>query len=78
MHYFNIGMKVAHDWGVSQSTVEQQKNVEWDALLQAVFLYLQDKAVEKPVLENDLYNPGFGVTLPYNRKRALGYALKGS
>ena len=34
--------------------------------------------VEKPVLENGLCNPGFGVTLPHNRKKALGYVSKGS
>ena len=60
------------------STDEEQKNVEWDILLQAIFLYLQDKVVEKPVLENGLCNTGFGVTLPYNRKRVLGYVFKGS
>ena len=60
------------------STVEQQKNVEWDILLQAIFIYLQDKVVEKPVLENGLCYTGFGVTLPYNRKRVLGYVFKGS
>ena len=48
-----------------------EKNVEWDVLLQAVSLYLQDKVVEKPVLENDLCYPGFGVTLPHNMKGAL-------
>ena len=78
MHYFNIGMKIVHEWGVAQRVVEQQKNVEWDVLLKAIFLYLWDKVVEKPVLENDLCNPGFEVILPHNRKRALGYVLKGS
>ena len=34
--------------------------------------------MEKPVLENGLRNPGFGVTLTYNRKSTLGYVLKGS
>ena len=62
--------------GVAQSTVEHQKNVEWDVLLQAIFLYLWDKVEEKPVLENGLGNPGFGVTLPHNRKTALGYVLR--
>ena len=46
IHYFDIGMKVIHGWGVAQSIVEQQKNVGWDVLLQAIFLYLQDKVVE--------------------------------
>ena len=64
-------MKVVREWGVAWSTVRQQKNV--DVLLQAIFLYLWDKVVENPVLENGLCNPGFGVTLPHNRKRALGY-----
>ena len=58
--------------------VEQQKNVEWDVLHQTVFLCLWDKVVEKPVLERGLCNPGFRVTLPRNRKRALGYVFKGS
>jgi len=35
-------MKVVHESGVAWSTVEQQKNVEWDSLLQAIFLYLWD------------------------------------
>ena len=55
-----------------------EKNVEWDVLLQAISLYLQDKVVEKPVLENDLCYPGFGVTLPHNKERALGYDFKGT
>ena len=76
MHYFNIGMKIVHEWGVAQRVVEQQKNVEWDVLLHAIFLYLRDKVVEKPVLENGLCNPGFGVTLPHSRKRPLGYFVK--
>ena len=49
-----------------------EKNVEWDVLLQAISLDLQDKVVEKPVLENDLCYPGFGVNLPHNVKGALG------
>ena len=76
MYYFDVGMKVIHEWGVARSTVKQQKYVEWDILLQAIFLYLWDKVVEKPALENGLCNPGFGVTLPQNRKRALGYVLR--
>jgi len=40
MHYFDVEMKVSHEWGVSGSTAEQQMNVEWDILLQAIFLYL--------------------------------------
>ena len=71
-------MKVIHECGVAWSTVKQQKNIEWDVLLQAISLYLQDKVVEKPVLENDLWYPGFGVTLPHNKKRALDYVFKGS
>ena len=55
-----------------------KRMLEWDVLLQAIFLYLWDKVVEKPVLENGLCNPGFGVTLPHNRKRALGYVFKGA
>ena len=34
--------------------------------------------VEKPVLENGLCDPGFGVTLPHNKERALGYGFKGA
>ena len=78
MHYFDVGMKVVHECGVAWSIVEQQKNVEWDVLLQAIFLHLLDKVVEKPVLENGLCNPDFGVTLPHNWERALRYVLKGS
>ena len=78
MHYFDVGMKVVQEWGVAWSTVEKQNNVEWDILLQAIFLYLRDKVVEKSVLENGVCNPGFGVTLPHNKKRALGYVFKGS
>ena len=78
MHYFDVRMKVIHEWGVVQSIVKQQKNVEWDVLLQAIFLYFWDKVVEKLVLENGLCNPGFGITLPHNRKRALDYVFKGS
>ena len=78
MHYFDVGMKVVHEWGVAQSIVEQQKNVEWDVHLQAIFLYLWDKVMEKSVLENGLCNPGFEVTLPHNGKRALGCVFKGS
>ena len=69
MHYFDFGMKAVHEWRVARSTVKQQKNVEWEILLQAVFLYLWAKVVEKPVLENGLCNTGFGVTLPHTRKR---------
>ena len=58
MLYFDVGMKVVHEWGLARGTVKQQKNVERDVLLQAIFLYLQDKVVEKPVLENGLCNSG--------------------
>ena len=50
----------------------------WNVLLQVIFLYIWDKVVAKPVLERGLCNLGFGVTLPHNRKRALGYVFKGS
>ena len=52
MHYFDI----VHDFhpcshaSMAWSTVKQQKNVEWDVLLQVIFPYLQDKVVEKLVL----------------------------
>ena len=72
------GMKVVHEYGVTSSIVERQNIVEWGILLQAVFLYLQDRVVEKQVLEHGLCNPSFGVTLPRNRKRALGYVFSGS
>ena len=68
-------LKVVHEWGVARSIVSRQKNVKWDVLLQAVFLYLWDKVVAKRVLENGLCNPGFGVTLLHSRKRALGYVF---
>lgn len=55
------------EWGVAQSIVKQQKNVEWDNFLQGTFLYLWDKLVDKPVLENGLCNPSFVVALPHNR-----------
>ena len=71
-------MKVVHEWGVAHRIVEQQKNAEWDVLLQAIFLYLQVKVVEKLILENGTCNPGFGVTLSHSRKRAFGYVFKGS
>ena len=28
MHYFDVGMKVIHGWGVAWSIVEQRNNVE--------------------------------------------------
>ena len=81
IHYFDVGMNDINEWvgcgGVAWSIVKQQKNVEWDVLLQEVFLYLCNKVLEKPVLENVQCNPGFGVTLPHNRKRDFGYILKG-
>ena len=45
-------------------------------MFQAIVLYLRDKVVEKPILENGLCNPGFGVTLPHNRKRVLDYVFR--
>ena len=56
-------MKVVHEWGVAHRIVEQQKNAEWNILLQAIFLYLQIKVVEKLVLENGTSNPGFPILL---------------
>ena len=61
-----------------QSFLEQQKNVEWDFFLQAIFLHIQDKVVKKSVMENSLHNPGFGVALPHKKKRGLSYVFKGS
>ena len=43
-----------------------------------ILLYFHDKLVEKPVLENGLRNPGFGVTLPHIKETALGYDFKGT
>ena len=37
MLYFDIGMKVMYEWTVAQSIVKQEKNVEWDVLLQEIF-----------------------------------------
>ena len=76
MHYFDVGMKVIYEWKVAQGIVKQEKNVEWNVLLQATFPCLWDKVVEKSVLENTLCNTGFIVTLTYNRKRAFGYDLR--
>ena len=70
-HYFDVGMKIVHERGVAWSTVKQQKNVEWDVLLQVIFPYLQDKVVEKLVLENGLCNKGYGVTLPHNTREPV-------
>ena len=73
MHYFDM----VHDFhpcspaSMAWSTVKQQKNVEWDVLLQVIFPYLQDKVVEKLVLENGLCNKGHGVTLPHNTREPV-------
>jgi len=75
MNSSDDGVKVVHEWGLAWSTDKQQKNVESDVLPQAMFLYLWDKVVEKQVLENDLCDLGFGVTLPHNTKQALFYVL---
>ena len=40
-----------------------------DVVLQAVFLYLQDKVVEKPALENGLHKQGFGIIIFYTTGR---------
>lgn len=47
MNYSDDVMKVVREWGLAWSTDKQQKNVEWDVLPQAMFLYLWDKLVEK-------------------------------
>ena len=78
MHYFDVRMKAVCEWEVALSTVKQQKNVESDVLLQVIFLFLQDKVMEKLVLESGLCQPGFGVTLSHNGKRAHGYFLNKS
>ena len=73
MHYFDI----VHDFhpcshaSMAWSTVKQQKNVEWDVLLQVIFPYLQDKVVEKLVLGNGLCNKSDGVTLPHNTREPV-------
>jgi len=47
--------------------------------VQAIFFFcLWYKDVEKSVLENYMCDPGFGFTLPYNRKRAFGYVFQDS
>ena len=51
MHYFYVGMELIHEWGGAQTIVMHKKNVEWDIFLQRIFLYLQDKVVEKTDLE---------------------------
>ena len=70
-------MKVIHEWGLAWSFPLQQKNIEWDSLSKQYFLCFWYKVVEKPVLETYLCDPGFGVTLPYNRKRAFGNVFSG-
>ena len=55
-------MKVINECGVAWSTVKPPKNIEWDVLLQAIFVYLWDKVVGKPVLDNGLYNPSWGLS----------------
>ena len=40
-------MKIVHEWRVACSIVKQQNNVEWDVIPQEIFLYLQDKVLEK-------------------------------
>ena len=69
-------MKIVHEWRVACSIVKQQNNVEWDVIPQEIFLYLQDKVLEKQVLENGLCKLDFGVTLTHYRKGALGYVLR--
>ena len=71
-----IEMKVVHEWRVTWNIAKQQKNVEWDVLLGAIFLYLRDRVVEKPVLENGLCNPGFGVTVPHKGRELLAMFLR--
>ena len=72
MHYYDI----IHDFhpcshaAMAWTTVKQQKNVEWDVLLQVIFPYLQDKVVENLILENGLCNTSDGVTLPHKREPA--------
>ena len=58
------------------STVEQQKNSEWDILLQAIFLYLQDKVVEKPVLENGLCTQALGLLFHTTGRESLAMFLR--
>ena len=72
MHYFDI----VHDFHpCSQASlawsIAKQQNVEWDGLLQVIFLYLQDKLVEKLALENGLCNIGDGVTLSPNTREPI-------
>ena len=50
-------------------------------ILDGMFFYKQNLSTskikwEKPILANALCNPALGVTLPHNRKRALGYVLR--
>ena len=76
VHYFDVGIKVVHEWGVAWSIVEQEENVEWDVLLQAVFLYPRDKVVEKPVLENGLCNPALELLFHKTGREHLAMFLR--
>ena len=69
-------MKVIHECGVAWSTVKQQKNIEWDVLLQAIFLYLWDKVVGKPVLDNGLCNSGLGLSFYSAGREPLAVFLR--
>jgi hypothetical protein len=54
-------------------------NGEWPgALLSSKRILNGHPSSSKTILENSVYNPGFRVSLPQNRKRTLGYVFKGS
>ena len=53
-----------------------EKNVEWDVLLQAISLYLQDKVVEKPVLENGLCTQALGLLFHTTGRESFAMFLR--
>ena len=76
MHYFDIGMKVVHEWRVVWSTVKQQKNIEWDVHLQAIFLYLWDKVVENQSWKMACVTQALGLLFHTTRGEPLAMLLR--
>ena len=58
----------------SRALLNSKKNVEQD-VLQAIFLYLWDKVVEKSVLENGLCNPDIGLLFHTTGREPLAMFL---
>ena len=76
MHYADVGMKLVCEWGVAWSIVEQQKNVEWDILLQAIFLYLWDKVVEKQSWTMTCVTQALGLLFRITGRESLAMFLR--